>query len=171
MEELNKQVRWSNEEVFEIFRDFNNNYINRLKDKHSDWTNEVGGVLSKIVTFTPKIALLFQLIKFYSKESKTKYVEKDTLKQAIRIMQYFIYQNYALLRTTGEISTDSDYQFFVEYCSKYKIKNNEIICRDLLQKKKNGFKTIDIVREKVDALAEVQKALWTDDKKVSFKVL
>ena len=171
LEELNKKVHWANQEVFEIFMDFNNNYINRLKEKHSDWTNEVGGVLSKIVTFTPKIALLLQLIKFYSKESQTKNIEKDTLNQAIRLMQYFIYQNYTLLKTTGERSTDSDYQFFVEYCSKYKVQNNEILCRDLLQKKKKGYKTIAELREKVDALVEVQKALWTDDKKGSFRVL
>ena len=165
-----KEVKWADRETFLMMMDFNNRYIDRLRHQYRDFNNEVSGVLSKIVSFTPKIALLLQLIKYYSNESKTEDVEYKTLKQALKLMKYFIYHNYMVLKTTGDSETDGIYQFIISYISKYQIKNKKIVVRNLQQKRKNGYKNADEIREKVDKLVAVGKAIWADDKKTEFQV-
>ncbi|MCK5600952.1 hypothetical protein KAR91_03725, partial [Candidatus Pacearchaeota archaeon] len=150
---------------------FNNRYINRLRHQYRDFNNEVSGVLSKIVSFTPKLALLLQLIKYYSNESKTRNVEHKTLMQAIKLMKYFIYHNYSLLKTTGDSEADNIYQFVISYIAKYQIQDKKIVVRNLQQKKRKGYKGADEIRKKIDKLIGVGKAIWLDDKKLEFQVL
>ncbi|NIU58768.1 MAG: hypothetical protein GWN67_21015 [Phycisphaerae bacterium] len=165
-----QEVRWENRDTYLLMFDFNNRYIDRLRHQYRDINNEVSGVLSKIVSFTPKVALLLQLIKYYSKESKTRNVEYKTLKQAIRLMWYFIYHNYMVLRTTGDSETDGIYQFMLSYIAKHQIRDKKIVVRNLQQKKKHGYKSAEEIREKIDKLIAVGKAIWLDDKQTEFQV-
>ncbi|MCJ7616242.1 MAG: DUF3987 domain-containing protein [Desulfobacterales bacterium] len=165
-----KEVRWENRDTYLLMSDFNNRYIDRLRHQYRDFNNEVSGVLSKIVTFTPKVALLLQLIKYYSNESKTRNVEHKTLKQAIELMKYFIYHNYMVLKTTGDSETDNTYQFVMSYIAKYQNRDKKIVVRNLQQKKKHGYKSADEIRKKIDKMIAVGKAIWLDNKRLEFQV-
>jgi hypothetical protein len=97
-------------------------------------------------------------------------VENKTLKQTIKLMKYFIYHNYMVLKTTGDSETDSIYQFVISYIAKHQIRDKKIVVRNLQQKKKHGYKSAEEIREKIDKLVAVGKAIWLDNKRLEFQV-
>lgn len=158
-----------------IFVDFNNNEVNELryisKDDNGRVDKDISGVLSKIVSFTPKIALLFQLIKYYSDECDSLNVTENTILEAIDFMRYFMYHNYMVLQTTGAVTVDDIYSWMVNYIKKYDVQNMTIVVDELRRRKLKGYKKVSEIRAAVDILEQCEKALWLNNLKTKFKIL
>ena len=160
-----EEVNWQTDEAFRCFMDFNNNYVNGLRRAYSNIDGDIGGVLSKIVSFTPKMALGLQLIKFFSGETDTKDVELATVRDAIEVMKYFIYNNYIILKTTGDEEADKDYLFFLDYMKRYRVKGKKMSVSKVRQRKRKGYLLEKDIVDAVNRLVAQDKAVWLEENK------
>ena len=163
-------LNWVSVDVYECLRSFVNNELSYLSDYLDDEDDTIAGINAKIITYTAKLCISFQVIKFYSGESDTKDIEMDTLLQVVELMKYHLYHNKRLLATTGSKETDTIYTFFLKYINKYKVKDRLLKVSNIRTKKLVGYKKIDEIVSKVNNLVESCKALWIDKDK-TFKLL